>query len=122
MRFSEVPQNEKELGLNVIKRFMMRQVKYYSLFDLQMGIESNYKKVNLYARRNRAPWIENLDEGTITTHSETGLIYRDYKGVKRILLLEEIHKYCDGMLRIIEEHLEESALKLKNSENPDDLI
>ncbi|CAH9100355.1 unnamed protein product [Cuscuta europaea] len=72
--------------------------------------------------RNRASWIENLEEDTITTHPETGIIYRDYKGVKRILLLKQIHKYSDGTLKIIEEHLEEAALKVKNSENPDDPI
>ena len=67
--------SEVLLALNAVKRFLKRQVKYSYISDLQIGCESNQKKVNLLKPNQDLPNIESFPVMMILEVPEFGLIY-----------------------------------------------
>ncbi|CAH9081296.1 unnamed protein product [Cuscuta europaea] len=95
-------------GLATIKRFMLRQVRVHSSHDLQMAIECNMTKTNLTQPRLYGPKLEDFPAYHIF-FTPPAVTYLNHKNEKRLMMVSEVEKYCDGTLKIIIEQL----LKMK---------
>ncbi|GKC32984.1 hypothetical protein Tco_1040278, partial [Tanacetum coccineum] len=81
--------------------------------DFQLRIESYQIKVNLTVPTLTFSGIEACEPYSIVDKPNTGLIYLNSKGEKRLMCLVEIVKFCDATL---EKVLKEVKLKIFQSE------
>lgn len=88
-------------ALNDVIRFMRRQVKYSCITDLQIGCESNQRKVNLLKLDQSLHDIENFPVMMILEKPEFGVVYQNARGERCFLRFGEIEKYSDGTLKMI---------------------
>ncbi|GKA85860.1 hypothetical protein Tco_0807514 [Tanacetum coccineum] len=67
--------------------------------DFQLGMESYQQKVNLTTPTITFTSIEKKKLLTITSKPVVGLIYENNKKEKRVMILKEIPKFCDAILK-----------------------
>ncbi|CAH9077219.1 unnamed protein product [Cuscuta europaea] len=101
-------------GLAAIKRFMLRQIRVHSSHDLQMAIECNLKKTNLTKPKLYGPELEDFPAYHIF-FTPPAVTYLNYKNEKRLMVVSEIEKYCDGTLKIIREQILQMKAKLEEN-------
>ncbi|CAH9138396.1 unnamed protein product [Cuscuta epithymum] len=83
---------------------MTRQVRFYASHDLQMTLEHNYSKANLTRPDLSRPGLESFAAYYIFDNP-VSVIYLNHNNEKRLMFVDEINKYCDGTLKIIQEQL-----------------
>ncbi|GJY95839.1 hypothetical protein Tco_0512200 [Tanacetum coccineum] len=102
--------NYRETNLmNSLITFIRSCVIWERVHDFQLRIKSYQIKVNLTAPTLTFPGIEACEPYSIVDKPNTGLIYLNNKGKKRLMCLVEIMKFCDATL---EKVLKEVKLKI----------
>nr|GEU98637.1 hypothetical protein [Tanacetum cinerariifolium] len=92
---------DERFNLNVtLPMFTKRIVIQKRVEDLQLGVESYPKKLNLTKPDTYRSNLKN--KTTYTSHSDPhGIIYMDSFRRKRLMRTEELHKFSDGTLNDI---------------------
>ncbi|GJR20219.1 hypothetical protein Tco_0968746 [Tanacetum coccineum] len=98
---------------NSLMTFIRSCVIWERVHDFQLGIESYQIKINLTAPTLIFPGIEAYNPYSIVDIQDTGLIYSNNKGEKRVMYLIEIAKFCDATLERV---LKEVKLKIFETE------
>ena len=74
--------------------------------DLQLGVESYQKQLNLTAPNlTDVPNIDKLSQYTLIKQPAFGFIYRSVHGSNRFMAFDEIHKFCDETLKFVHDGL-----------------
>ncbi|GKA54710.1 hypothetical protein Tco_0753659 [Tanacetum coccineum] len=84
--------------------------------DVQLGVESYQRKLNLTKPQRTCPHISVKEPYTLN-FDPPGIIYEDKSKKKRIMHIDEIHKFCDGTLQYVRNILRERLLNFKFSYN-----
>ncbi|GKB34793.1 hypothetical protein Tco_0879735, partial [Tanacetum coccineum] len=89
---------DKQYDLNVaLRMFTRRIIIQRRVEDLQLGVESYQKKLNLTKPNTYRPNLRN--KTAHTSHSDPhGIIYVDQFKRKRLICTDELHKSSDGTL------------------------
>ncbi|GJR02978.1 hypothetical protein Tco_0525962 [Tanacetum coccineum] len=92
---------EERYALNVALRMFTRRIVIQEhVEDLQQGVESNQKKINL-----QRPDSYHLDLRRMTAytayHDIQGIIYKDELNRKCLMCIDELHKFNDGTLNYV---------------------
>ncbi|GJT09332.1 hypothetical protein Tco_0856374 [Tanacetum coccineum] len=84
--------------------------------DLQLGVESYQKKLNVFKPKTRE---EDLSRRTpYTTLSDPqGVIYEDKLNKKRLMRFDELHKFSDSTLQSVRDTLHDMAMNLRMGYN-----
>ncbi|GJT01931.1 hypothetical protein Tco_0823100 [Tanacetum coccineum] len=72
--------------------------------DLQLGVESYQKKLNITLPQQTFPEIE-FKEPYTPSHNPPGVIYEDLTKQKRVTWADELYKFSDGTLKKVREEL-----------------
>ncbi|GJU79957.1 hypothetical protein Tco_1282322 [Tanacetum coccineum] len=99
-----------------LRMFTRRIVIQKRVEDLQLGVESYQKKLNISKPRTRE---ENLSRrAPYTTLSDPqGVIYEDKLNIKILMRFDEIYKFSDGTLQLIRDTLHDMATNLRMGYN-----
>ncbi|GJX52314.1 hypothetical protein Tco_0280683 [Tanacetum coccineum] len=68
--------------------------------DLQLGVESYQKKLNITKPQKTFPRIE-FKEPYTPSYDPPGIIYEDLNKQKRVLRADELYKFSDGTLKFV---------------------
>ncbi|GJW27848.1 hypothetical protein Tco_0044723 [Tanacetum coccineum] len=72
--------------------------------DLQLGVESYQKKLNITPPQQTFPEIE-FKELYTPSHKPPGVIYEDLTKQKRVMRADELYKFSDGTLKKVQDEL-----------------
>ncbi|GKA76296.1 hypothetical protein Tco_0782757 [Tanacetum coccineum] len=72
--------------------------------DLQLGVESYQKKLNITPPQQTFPEIE-FKELYTPSHKPPGVIYEDLTKQKRVMRADELYKFSDGTLKKVRDDL-----------------
>ncbi|GJV68186.1 hypothetical protein Tco_1483695 [Tanacetum coccineum] len=72
--------------------------------DLQLGVESYQKKLNITQPQQTFPKIE-FKELYTPSHKPPGVIYEDLTKQKRVMRADELYKFSDGTLKKVWDEL-----------------
>ncbi|GKB86671.1 hypothetical protein Tco_0958943, partial [Tanacetum coccineum] len=72
--------------------------------DLQLGVESYQKKLNITEPQKSFPGIEYKELYT-PSYKPTGVIYEDLNKQKRVMRADELYKFLDGTLKTVRDEL-----------------
>ncbi|GJR36730.1 hypothetical protein Tco_1212414 [Tanacetum coccineum] len=72
--------------------------------DLQLGIESYQKKLNITPPQQIVPEIE-FKEPYTPSHKPPSVIYEDLTKQKRVMRADELYKFSDGTLKKVRDEL-----------------
>ncbi|GJY59030.1 hypothetical protein Tco_0458922 [Tanacetum coccineum] len=72
--------------------------------DLQLGVESYQKKLNITEPRKTFPEIE-FKELYTPSYKPQGVIYEDLNKQKRVIRADELYKFSDGTLKTVRDEL-----------------
>ncbi|GJY29992.1 hypothetical protein Tco_0405759 [Tanacetum coccineum] len=81
--------------------------------DLQLGVESFQKKLNLTKPQNPFPRIE-FKELFTPSYNLPGVIYEDLNKQKRVMRADELYKFLDGTLKTVRDELHHSVDKRRS--------
>nr|GEW39243.1 hypothetical protein [Tanacetum cinerariifolium] len=100
---------DEEYDLNVaLGMFTRRIVIQRRVEDLQLGVESYQKKLNLTKPDSFRPNLRNMT--TYTAYSDPkGVIYKDQNNINRLMHADELHKFGDGTLNDVQTTLYDIA-------------
>ncbi|GJU55929.1 hypothetical protein Tco_1229643, partial [Tanacetum coccineum] len=104
---------EERYVLNVALRMFTRRIVIQErVEDLQLGVESYQKKINL---KKPDTYHSNLRRITpYTTYPDIqGIIYEDEMNRNRLMRTDELHKFSDGTLNFVRTDLNDIALGIK---------
>ncbi|GJZ21335.1 hypothetical protein Tco_0558374 [Tanacetum coccineum] len=92
---------DERYDLNVALRMFTRRIFIQRLVeDLQLGVESYQKKLNLTKLDTFRPDLRNRT--AFTRYSDPqGVIYMDQNNRNRLMLTDELHKFSDGTLNYV---------------------
>ncbi|GJZ44416.1 hypothetical protein Tco_0591671 [Tanacetum coccineum] len=92
---------DERYDLNVaLRMFTRRIVIQRRVEDLQLGVESYQKKLNLTKLDTFKPDLRNRT--AFTTYSDPqGVIYKDQNNINRLMRTDELHKFSDGTLNYV---------------------
>ncbi|GKD09350.1 hypothetical protein Tco_1189035 [Tanacetum coccineum] len=101
---------DERYDLNVALRMYTRWIVIQRrVEDLQLGVESYQKKLNLTKPDIYRPNLRN--KTTYTSHSDPhGIIYVDEYIRKRLMRTDELHKFSDGTLNDVRTVLHDIAV------------
>ncbi|GJS90636.1 hypothetical protein Tco_0773272 [Tanacetum coccineum] len=89
---------EERLALNVSLRMFTRSVVIRrSMEDLQLGVESYQKKLNLTKPDTYRPYLKRREAYTAYSNPR-GFIYQNKDKKNRLMRIDELHKFSDGTL------------------------
>ncbi|GKE95908.1 hypothetical protein Tco_1580763, partial [Tanacetum coccineum] len=80
--------------------------------DLQLGVESYQKKLNLTKPKTFRSDISNMTPYTAYNNPQ-GIIYQDKYKRNRLMHLDELYKFCDGTLTSVRTMLHDIAYNLR---------
>nr|GEX26540.1 proteasome subunit alpha type-1 [Tanacetum cinerariifolium] len=86
--------------------FIRSTVIWERVHDFQLGVESYQQKVNLATPTITFPGIEKYKVFCIVFEPVYGIIYKNNKKEKGVTRHQEIHKFCDAILKKVLEGLE----------------
>ncbi|GJZ42068.1 hypothetical protein Tco_0588954 [Tanacetum coccineum] len=92
--------------------FTRRIVIQKRVEDLQLGVESYQKKLNISKPRTRAEDLSQRSPYT-TLSNPQGVIYEDKLNSKRLMRFDELYKFSDGTLQSIRDTLHNMATNLR---------
>ncbi|GKC86309.1 hypothetical protein Tco_1142026 [Tanacetum coccineum] len=89
---------------NALLLFIQRTVIKNKVEDLQLGVESYQRTINLTKPKL---YFEGIDENIpyTMTRTEKGVVYLNKYNRRSMMKLNEVHKFCDGTLTKIQENL-----------------
>nr|GEU44384.1 hypothetical protein [Tanacetum cinerariifolium] len=85
--------------------FIKSTVIWERVHDFQLGVESYQQQVNLTAPTITFPGIEKYKVFSIVCKRVYGIIYKNNKKEKRVIRHQEVHKFCDAILKRVLEGL-----------------
>ncbi|GKF84053.1 hypothetical protein Tco_0248951, partial [Tanacetum coccineum] len=88
--------------------FTRRIVILKRVEDLQLGVESYQKKLNITRPQTFKAGIIKLTPYT-TYNNTQGVIYQDQQKRNRLMCLDKLYKFCDGMLTDVKTVLDDIA-------------
>ncbi|GKA63631.1 hypothetical protein Tco_0763237 [Tanacetum coccineum] len=88
--------------------------------DLQLGVKSYQKKLNISKPRTRDEDLSRITTYT-TLSNHQGVIYEDKLNRKRLMRFDELHKFNDGTLQLVRDTLHDMATNLRMGQNMMDL-
>ncbi|GKB98539.1 hypothetical protein Tco_0984676 [Tanacetum coccineum] len=77
--------------------------------DLQLGVESYQKKLNITKPQKTFPEIE-FKEPYTPSYDPPGIVYEDLNKQKRVLRADELYKFSDGTLKSFRDEIHHSVL------------
>ncbi|GKB70593.1 hypothetical protein Tco_0932005 [Tanacetum coccineum] len=92
--------------------FTRRIVIQKRVDDLQLGVESYQKKLNISKPRTRDEDLPRRAPYT-TISDPQGVIYEDKLNRKRLMRSDELHKFSDGTLQSVRDTLHDMANNLR---------
>ncbi|KAI3729154.1 hypothetical protein L6452_17805 [Arctium lappa] len=93
-------------ALETVKRYMKCAMKLASVEDFQIGLESNQPKINLLKPDLKIPSdTQNVPVFTVIKLPEFGMTYVNDKGIMRFIRFNQIARFCDGTLMLLQEKL-----------------
>ncbi|GJU31114.1 hypothetical protein Tco_1174703 [Tanacetum coccineum] len=99
--------------LNVALRMFTRRVVILNrVEDLQLGVESYQKKLNLTKPKTFRSDISNMTPYTAYNNPQ-GIIYQEKYKRNRLMCLDELYKFCDGTLTSVRTVLHDIAYNLR---------
>nr|GEY51561.1 retrovirus-related Pol polyprotein from transposon TNT 1-94 [Tanacetum cinerariifolium] len=96
-KLNHLPRSDKVHLYNAINLWIRNIIIRQRVGDLQLGIESYQKKLNLTKPRWDASDFLFKEDYTIISKPRA-VIYRDRNDQKKMLRENEVHKFCDGTL------------------------
>jgi hypothetical protein len=101
-RISNLPKDMQLAFITALLIFMRHIVMKERVEDLQLGVESyqkklNLKKPNLY----NIPNLQHESQYTLIKHPAFGFIYRSFNRRNCFMAYDEIHKFCDKTLKFV---------------------
>ncbi|GJR01638.1 hypothetical protein Tco_0524622 [Tanacetum coccineum] len=91
---------EERYALNVALRMFTRRVIQERVEDLQLGVESYQKKVNLQRPDSYRSDLRRMTSYTAYPDIQ-GIIYEDELNRKRLMRTNELYKFSDGILNYV---------------------
>ncbi|GJS47394.1 hypothetical protein Tco_0597515 [Tanacetum coccineum] len=88
--------------------------------DLQLGVESYQKKLNITKPQKTFPKIE-FKEPYTPSYDPPGIVYEDLNKLKRVLRADELYKFSDGTLKSVRDEIHHRVLDFRldyNTEMP----
>ncbi|GKA22982.1 hypothetical protein Tco_0708944 [Tanacetum coccineum] len=108
-----------DLHLNDIKdMLLLKYSKTSSSTETVLGVESYQRKLNL-TRPQRTCLHISIKEPYTLNFDPPGVIYEDICKKKRLMRVDEIHKFCDKTLQSVRNTLHERLLNFKFGYNKD---
>ncbi|GJT10153.1 hypothetical protein Tco_0857195 [Tanacetum coccineum] len=98
--------------VTALKMFTRGIVLKNRVEDVQLGVESYQRKLNLTKPQRTCQHIS-LKEPYTPNYDPPGIIYEDKSKKKRLMRLDEIHKFYDGTLQSVRNILRERLLNFK---------
>ncbi|GJV01878.1 hypothetical protein Tco_1335447 [Tanacetum coccineum] len=86
--------------------------------DIQLGVESYQRKINLTKPQRTCQHIS-IKEPYTLNYDPPGIIYEEKRKKKRLMHVDKIHKFCDGTLQSVRKILRERLLNFKFGYNKD---
>ncbi|GJV96671.1 putative reverse transcriptase domain-containing protein [Tanacetum coccineum] len=86
--------------------------------EVQLGVESYQRKLNL-TKPQRSCQNLSIKEPYTPNYDPSGIIYEDKRKKKRMMRVDEIHKFCDETLQSVRKILRERLLNFKFGYNKD---
>ncbi|GJU28742.1 hypothetical protein Tco_1167363 [Tanacetum coccineum] len=83
--------------VTALKMFTQGIIVKNRVEDVQLGVESYQRKLNLTKPQHTCQHIS-VKEPYTPNYDLPGIIYEDKSKKKRLMRLDEIHKFCDGTL------------------------
>ncbi|GKF35391.1 hypothetical protein Tco_0108591, partial [Tanacetum coccineum] len=80
--------------------------------DLQLGVESYQKKLNITSPQQTFPEIE-FKEIYTPSYKPPGVIYEDLAKQKRVMRADELYKFSDGTLKKVRDELHHRILDFR---------
>ncbi|GKE41147.1 hypothetical protein Tco_1464552 [Tanacetum coccineum] len=80
--------------------------------DLQLGVESYQKKLNITAPQKTFPEIE-FKELYTPSYKPPGVIYEYLNKQKRVMRADELYKFSDGTLKTVRDELHHRILDFR---------
>ncbi|GKA15490.1 hypothetical protein Tco_0695237 [Tanacetum coccineum] len=77
--------------------------------DLQLGVESYQKKLNITKPQKTFPEIE-FKEPYTPSYDPPGIVYKDLDKQKRVLRADELYKFSDGTLKSVRDEIHHRVL------------
>ncbi|KAI3734325.1 hypothetical protein L6452_13791 [Arctium lappa] len=104
--FSSLNERSDDMNraFNTVRRHIIRTIRFYSLFDFQLGVENHQPTVTLHKPKQKLDNIESFLLFTVVDEPY-GVVYRNLKGRHCFMRFEEVCKYSDGTLKLIKMHL-----------------
>ncbi|GJS15624.1 hypothetical protein Tco_0410096 [Tanacetum coccineum] len=110
-------QVEKKSSYGYLKEIVIRRA-YQKLYKFKEGVESYQRKLNLTKPQRTCPHIL-VKEPYTPKFDPPGVIYEDKSKKKRLMRVDEIHKFCNGTLQSVRNILRERLLNFKFGYNKD---
>nr|GEX31274.1 hypothetical protein [Tanacetum cinerariifolium] len=86
--------------------------------DLQLGVESYQKKLNITKPQKTFPEIE-FKEPYTPSYDPPGIVYEDMDKQKRVLRAGELCKFSDGTLKSVRDEIHHIVLDFRLDYNPE---
>ncbi|GJW14165.1 hypothetical protein Tco_0018298 [Tanacetum coccineum] len=86
--------------------------------DLQLGVESYQKKLNITKRQNTIPEIK-FKELYTPSYDPSGIVYEDLDKQKRVFRADELYKFSDGTLKSVRDEIHYRVLEFRLDYNPE---
>ncbi|GJS03212.1 hypothetical protein Tco_0319720 [Tanacetum coccineum] len=86
--------------------------------DLQLGVESYQKKLNITKPQKTFPEIE-FKEPYTPSYDPPGIVYEDLDKQKRVLRADELYKFSDGTLKSVRDEIHHRVLDFRLDYNPE---
>ncbi|KAJ9546500.1 hypothetical protein OSB04_019043 [Centaurea solstitialis] len=104
-------------GLEAVKHFIERNRKNSEVHDFQIGLESHQSTINLSPPNQDLLNIDRYSLYQVLEKTTLGVVYQNQKEEKKFMRCDEVHKYSDGTLHIINKGLatEKKRLELEVS-------
>ncbi|GJT10356.1 hypothetical protein Tco_0857398 [Tanacetum coccineum] len=101
-----------------LRMFTQRIVIQKRVEDVQLGVESYQKKLNISRPQKDCSRIS-VKEPYTPSYDPKGVIYEDKQKHKRLMRIDELYKFCDGTLRSVRQILHERVKNFKRGYNKD---
>ncbi|GKB79242.1 hypothetical protein Tco_0946137 [Tanacetum coccineum] len=97
------------VDLIMTRRIFTRSLIKRRVKDLQLGVESYQKKLNITKPRKTFPGIE-FKKIYTPSFNPPGVIYKDLNKQKRVMRADELYKFSDGTLKIVHDEIHHRVL------------
>ncbi|GJU44222.1 hypothetical protein Tco_1201488 [Tanacetum coccineum] len=104
--------------INALRMFTRSVIIKKRVEDVQLGVESYQKKLNVTKPQKEFPRIS-YKEAYTTSYYLKGVVYLNSRKQKRLMRADELYKFSDGTLKSVHEILHYRLLNFKLGYNKD---